>query len=267
MLIIILIANNIFPFQISQLILIDKNNEIILFHHILHNPKLSQKFFKGDPSLRIWNEYHVSKFLGKYDILCRKMVLMIHLVSGMPGRATELEEYFLSNTKIQLRTIFYNDGYIFFSPTYNKTDNVTHQKFIVRFMTKETSSLIIEDLLVVRPFVSMLWRVVKKENKKNEYQNYIFVNEGTNLNARQIRDIFQEEFIKTIDFTINFSAYRQCVGHIAYSKKFYGFEQFDINEEDEEMNEKNNEVEVGLWKQMGHSKQTARVNYGKSGQV
>lgn len=234
----------------------------MIFFKILNENKLTKKYFIGNKDERLWNIKYVTKYLEKYDDLCKKFLLLVHLTSGMPARASELEKYLLSNSPYQIRTSFYADGRIFFIPYYNKTDNIAEKKFIARFMSKETSKLILDDILIIRPFVTMLYSKVKNMNKKNEYQNYFFVLNGSLMNARQIREIFQEEYIKYMDMTINFSCYRQCVGHLVYSNKIYGYEHYNEEYDDDEET-----YDIGFHSQMGHSKKTAKFNYGKSTKV
>ena len=152
-----------------------------LFTHVSQRPVT----IHGDPStpsiaedIRTslgWDIERIHSYLHDYHVFMAKMLLLIHLNSGMPARATELATYSLVDCGDIPRTMRYQDGRIFFAPTHNKSDwRMNETKNVCRFLDDAATRLLLVDSLIVRPFVEMLI-FIDMPDKVTAYRQYLFV--------------------------------------------------------------------------------------------
>lgn len=123
------------------------------------------------------------------------------------------------NSNLRLRTVFFIGDQLCFCPYYNKTDNFSQkEKFIARFLDNDSTLLVLEDLIFLRPLAAYFNSKIGK-NKENEYSKYLFVFNGVNMSKEKIRDIFHIEFMKYFELDLKFGQWRQLVSY--YSKEFH----------------------------------------------
>ena len=81
------------------------------------------------------------------------MLTLIHLCSGQPARATEIETMTIRNGPNTARSVFLFQEHIMTVIAYNKTTSLTgHERFIARFLPKAQSKTLAVYLVVVRYF-------------------------------------------------------------------------------------------------------------------
>ena len=81
------------------------------------------------------------------------ILTLLHLSSGQPARATELETMMLRNGPNSARSVFLLQDQIMTIIGYNKTTSLSRQeKYIARFLPKRASSILGVYLIVVRYF-------------------------------------------------------------------------------------------------------------------
>lgn len=91
-----------------------------------------------------------------HDLLMYLMVL-IHLGSGGPARASELVRFAITNTRGRCRDLFWVDNCFVWIQTYSKTYSVTqNDSFQVRMTHASISKLLFRYLLFVRPLAGAL---------------------------------------------------------------------------------------------------------------
>jgi hypothetical protein len=209
-------------------------------------------------------EHSVVKWLTKYDNLERKILLLIHLLSGLPARGTELATYKLRNGPSCLRSVYVEDGRIFFMPIYNKTRNVSRKnKFIVRFMDSRSSQLILEDIILLRPLAAAFNRSLDR-NVNNIYESEFFVLSGRVMTDEKIRETFSEQFNRYCKSPLLFSSYRQLSAALAWECHIIPHEDLNEEEIDDEADDDRNSY---IAMQFGHEHKMSMKRYGRTNKV
>ena len=100
-------------------------------------------------------------------------------VHGMPARGIELTMYMVQDGRSTRRNVFFLGKQVFLVAEYSKTTAIKQANSgISRFVDEEASSVVLKDLLIVRPFLSSIASILeKKEN--NLYSSDLFMDEGT----------------------------------------------------------------------------------------
>ena len=92
---------------------IDEKIRSSLLTYILTNEELRRRFILT-PNKIEYCATEAMKYLAIYDDYVSHMVILIHIGSGMPARATELETFRIRNGPTTCRNVFYHCGQIFF---------------------------------------------------------------------------------------------------------------------------------------------------------
>ena len=166
------------------------------------------------------------------------MLTAIHLTSGQPCRATELEVLTWRNTKFRVRSVYFSQGMFFllllllffhfdFSllidlfpsytgtvcilQTYSKTRALTRaEKPIWRFLPKELGRLVALNLSYVKSFEATFTREMYPDSAEaaNNVRYFMFVKYGLRFTADNIRDIVSATLSRPLGHFLQFSAYR-----------------------------------------------------------
>jgi hypothetical protein len=101
-----------------------------------------------------WKRPAVAKYFGQVDRFLERLLLIVHLTSGQPARATELLSLQHVNTpQGHHRSIFIDRGTVSTVTSYHKGYTVTGStKIIHRFLPKEVAELVVYYLWLVLPF-------------------------------------------------------------------------------------------------------------------
>jgi hypothetical protein len=120
-----------------------------------------EKFLVHHPNIRIsldssnktvWNSSLAKEFLSSSKLLLEHLYVLIHLLSGLPPRATEIIEALLVNTRSKQRNVFLYGDQMAISLTYNKTDSIKGtQNRITRVLPRHLSRLFFDYLIFIRP--------------------------------------------------------------------------------------------------------------------
>lgn len=195
----------------------DQLASVKIIEHIVSSPALKRQWIKeiaGDGVIR-WNEVMAGQYLQKYDKLCRLMLVLVHLASGMPARAPELATYTLTNGPSSQRSVMFTGRRIFFVTEYSKTNNIIRGgRRIARIMDEESSQFIVQDLLYIRPFVRVLMTYIK-HGVPSDYQRYYFVHGGRQMSTDEIRVFFAKEILDHSGQSVSFSQYRHIAKYMA----------------------------------------------------
>lgn len=202
--------------------------------------------------------------MDNFDEYMESLLLVIHLGTGMPARATELETYRLISGQSCRRSVYYVDGLVMFLSEYNKTRSVSKaNKAIARFLDEQATIFLLNDLLIIRPFVCSIAHFLGL-NENNVYATHVFVHRGEKMEAPKLRNIFSRMFFQHGKHSITFAEYRHLAKHYALQLKI----EFAWKHEEEEMEEAGAAEEGCLrdWEtaeseQFGHNKTTANSWY------
>lgn len=222
-----------------------------LLAHIATNPALRQQYIESDVGGRIMFKPQAAKeYLDKLAKVCDKFLLVCHLGSGLPARATELSPMRLRNGTSGMRSVFVNGEQIMLLPHYNKTDAITFQsKLIVRFLGMLESMLLLKEIIFIRPFAMAL---AMQLGRPTDYLDHLFIRDGVALDAKKICRTFKRQFlICSRGVRMDIVSYRQLAAALARLNHIDGSDELGDEETDF----------IAL--QMGHSVATSLTEYGR----
>ena len=195
---------------------VDKATRCSLLKHVLETPLLTERFVLGvqaDIVQYVAKECQV--YLDLFDEYINHMTLVIHLGSGMPARATELETYRLLGSRSSKRSVYCTEGVVFFLPEYSKTRSLRQaNRAIARFLSSEASLVLLNDVLIVRPFVCSLMNYLDC-NQDQCYSTHVLVNKGAKMDAALLRNTFSRLFYLHSQVCISFKEYRHVAKYMA----------------------------------------------------
>ena len=178
------------------------------------------------------------------------LIFNIHLTSGNPARATELETLQFKNSAMKERNVFVFQDRIALIPTYNKTNNLKGQdRLIPRFLPKNLSHVVIKYLIFVQPILEHYHgKISSRPTAGLDESRYLFSVNCERLNSDQIKNDFMRTLRMICLKEVKFSVFRHIVDafglrHISqYKSDFEKYENFAL--------------------QAGHSSSTASRIYG-----
>lgn len=132
-----------------------------MLDRIMTTESLRKDFINVQPA--IWPEHDISikwntgllrAYLGWVDEFLRRLLLLVHMTSGQPARATELISIRYCNTpEGRHRNIFIEHGLVCFVTSYHKSQSTTNSiKIIHRYLPREVSELVVYYLWLIQPF-------------------------------------------------------------------------------------------------------------------
>ena len=189
-----------------------------LLTHILTNEQLRRRFIssRSEDNKVVYCANEAMNYIAIYDDYMSHMVVLIHIGSGMPARATEMETFRIRNGPSTCRNVFYHCGQVFFFSEYSKSRSITRvNSGISRFMDEEATIILLKDLLLIRPLVCSMASFLGL-NEGQVYNNDLFVINGQILKAPGLRNNFCRLFDKlTGGCVITFRDYRQVAKYFA----------------------------------------------------
>lgn len=226
-------------------------NEALLRHCV----STGQIFSVNQDQQPIFSVDQATRWLNKHDKLQKLILLIIHLFSGMPARATELATYTLVNEASRQRSLYVLGDQVFFLPHYNKTRSWTQsQKYVARFLDRKSSFLLLQDLCILRPFAAVLLNRLGW-NQGNQLLCNLFAGTRGRLSPEDIRSVFQAQFAEVFRVPLLFSEYRHVAASYAWDARIDA-DLFDPEEESDDA--------AIVAQQFGHSFRVAMQRYGRA---
>lgn len=186
-----------------------------------------------------------AKYLGLYMEYQRALLFCVHISAGPPGRITEEVVLRITNGPSSYRSILFYEGQVVFLYNYNKTTSKSKKyKTIARFLPFTLGTIVLIDLLVIRPFLLVLTKLAQP-SLLGCYSFNLFIMPSGKMTATLARDAIKQGFLDFANAELDSSGYRQMA-------QFFG-EYFEIG------------VKAGdsiLNKSMGHGNYAAVVGYG-----
>ncbi|RHZ49046.1 uncharacterized protein CDV56_103939 [Aspergillus thermomutatus] len=141
----------------------------------------------------LWQEGPVDQYLQQVDRFLQRLLLLVHVTGGQPGRATELLTLTHSNTKHgRHRSNFIEHGLVSTVTTYHKGYSISNStKIIHRYLPKAVSELVVYYLWLILPFCQSLQRLAR--GQRGTASPYLWpAGEGT-WGSDRLRKILQQE--------------------------------------------------------------------------
>ena len=249
------VSNNAngYKMQYTEDLIVNQNLSCSLVNNFWATGKLNEYIYGKRNGSFIWNMKKVKEIFNLYNEFIEYLLVLIHMVSGMPARGTELATYSISNGPLSLRTVRYSNEQIYFVTMYNKTRCITNNdKPIARFLDKTSSLLLINDILIVRPFIQKIASFLF-ESTDNIYMKNLFVIDNSLLDGEKITFTFSKIFSKECGIRIKFNDWRQIAeyfGNTLNITKYYN----NTNDTSFE--------NINFFEQAGHSEDIANKYYG-----
>ena len=243
---------------------LDEQIRSSLLTHILTNEQLRRRFIssRSEDSKVVYCANEAMNYIAIYDDYMSHMVVLIHIGSGMPARATEMETFRIRNGPSTCRNVFYHCGQVFFFSEYSKSRSITRvNSGISRFMDEEATIILLKDLLLIRPLVCSMASFLGL-NEGQVYNNDLFVINGQMLKAPGLRNNFCRLFDKlTGGCVITFRDYRQVAKYFA--NIMLGTASPATNDDSEsDDGDEFSYVHSAVAHQFGHSQKTGDIWYG-----
>ncbi|TWU70350.1 hypothetical protein ED733_000020, partial [Metarhizium rileyi] len=147
----------------------------------LHRPDADNQQ-TSQPTRHPYREKTAREYGRLLDRFREKLLILMHMVSGQPARATEILTVRMENTaNAGTRNIFASHGQMCFVTAYHKNFQQSDQaKIIHRFMPPEVGELLVWYVWLVLPF----WQNVQGIIKRSTFRSaYIWADEITSRNA------------------------------------------------------------------------------------
>lgn len=234
-------------------------SRLYLLNVILNSLELRKEYILNIYSTSVtYNESKTKKYISLYNKYINNLNVLIHIESGIPARATEMESTRIENGHSTQRNIFLLKNQVFTFLEYNKTRGITlANKEIARFMDVNVSKLLIKDLLYFRPLI-ILFSNALNINHDNAYGLYLNVRGGKLMNSKVIRLNFKKLFYKYSNVSLEFRGYRQVAKYFSNKLIISGM-LHEINSDNcKEENSYINKFNM----QFGHTKEISRRSYG-----
>jgi hypothetical protein len=225
-----------------------------LMERVLNTLWLREEFLelrKSDSQV-VWRASAVDSYLRQVDQFLERLLLLIHLTAGQPGRATELLGLRHKNTVHgRHRSIYLEHGLVSTVTAYHKGYSVSNStKIIHRYLPKPVSELVVYYLWLVLPFWQAMARLARRQSRAQSA--FLWPCGDGTWDSSRLRTVLQREAEIHLQTKLNILSYRHAA--IAISRvhlKCGGFKR-DYGTDDAAFNE-----------QASHSPWTAGTIYAR----
>ncbi|KAG2343741.1 hypothetical protein BDR05DRAFT_883699, partial [Suillus weaverae] len=208
----------------------------------------------------IWNQATLRKWLQDYADFQSLLLLRCEMLSGAPGRGTELTAMTYRNTRTRpTRNLVMLGKHITMLCLYSKTSAITGKdKLIPHSLDAVTGDILIQDLALARPFAEFAASICFPSDKNitELYRQNMFVKFDKLFNSSDLSSVMTRHSLPFLNYGLTINSWRHI--QTAWKRKFRCSTD-DIVEEDAE-----DTVEA---LQAGHSRATENRIYGLSVQA
>ncbi|KAF9882574.1 hypothetical protein FE257_006756 [Aspergillus nanangensis] len=186
-----------------------------LLDRVLETSWLRDEFLElrriGQDDHVLWREGRVTSYQQDIDHFLERLLLLIHITGGQPGRATELLSLCHSNTKHgRHRSIFIEHGLVSTVTSYHKGYSINNTtKIIHRYLPRVISELVVYYLWLILPFSQALERLVRNHHQAGSPYLWPVGEEGIWASER-LRKILQQEAQAHLQTKLNIMSYRHA---------------------------------------------------------
>ncbi|OOO04500.1 hypothetical protein AFCA_000004 [Aspergillus flavus] len=158
----------------------------------------------------IWQKPHVDHYLKQVEAFLQRLLLLIHITGGQPGRATELLSLRHSNTVHgRHRNIFIEHGLVSTVTTYHKGYSISNTtKIIHRYLPKPVSELVVYYLWLILPFCQALQRQAFQDTSIPSA--FLWPSGEGCWDSSRLRMVLQREAKTHLQTKMNITSYRHA---------------------------------------------------------
>lgn len=233
------------------------NNRDALANAFMADPIIRNSFGLFHQGQMTWNHGALMQWLRDYAEFQSHLLMRCEMLSGAPGRGTELTPMLFCNTKLRSqRNLVIMGKHVSILRFYNKMGSITGQdKLIPHSLDGITSDLMIQSLALARPFAELAVHLCyhNRPDILLLYQSHIFVNMDRLFNTKDLSDAMGRMSLPHVGRRLTVNPWRHI--SIAFKRKLAHYTE-DLLDLDE------NDTVDAL--QAGHSRATENRIYGLS---
>lgn len=159
----------------------------------------------------VWKDGIVAQYLRHVEEFLQRLLLLVHITGGQPGRATELLCLTHSNTKHgRHRNIFIEHGLVSTATAYHKGYSISNStKIIHRYLPKVVSELVVYYLWLILPFCQAVRRLA--QGYRGADSPYLWPAAGEGMwESDRLRKVLQQEAQLHLGTKLNILSYRHA---------------------------------------------------------
>ncbi len=235
-----------------------------LFDRVGQDAAIRERFLRPGSKSGV-NRPGVEAYMSRVVEFREKLIVLMHMASGQPGRGPEVLSVRHSNTvKGGHRNIFIEDGMVVFVTRYHKGYAVSGDvKIIHRYLPREVGELLVWYLWLVLPFQQRMEAIVWEKETMSSHMWPADPN-GKKWTSERMRKVLKRESRAGLGQELTIQSYRQIA--IGISRKFMRGSTAFQADESEENNEWNEENIAGAIadEQAGHTSYVAGLIYARA---
>ncbi|KAG1854259.1 hypothetical protein F4604DRAFT_1591328, partial [Suillus subluteus] len=259
------IADDLTNRDVGYSFLTDQRNEVFarrdrLLEAFFKNEKILEEFAAVREGQLVWNRGALIRWLQSYAELHSLLLLCCEMLSGAPGRGTELTAMMYRNTRTRTtRNLVILGKHVTMLCMYSKTSALTGKdKLIPHSLDAVTSDILIQDLALARPFAEVAAHICFPGDSamKDRYRNQLFVNFRKLFDSDHLSAVMMRYSLPHLNYKLTINSWRHI--QTAWKRKFKCSTEELIEEDGKDS------VEA---LQAGHSRSTENRVYGLSMQA
>jgi len=234
-----------------------------LFERVGQDAALRERFIRPGTRSGI-DRKEVERYMDRVVAFREKLIALMHITGGQPGRATEILSVRHSNTiKGGHRNIFIEDGMVVYVTRYHKGYAVSGDvKIIHRYLPREVGELLVWYLWLVLPFQQRLEAMVWEKDAISSHLWPADPN-GRKWTSERVRETLKRESRVGLGQELTIAAYREIA--IGISRRFLRGSTTFAAEEGEDNEEWKDDNMAGIIQdeQAGHTAHVAGMIYAR----
>jgi hypothetical protein len=188
-----------------------------LIERVLSDGDFKQLATTGRNGSIFFNTIWAQDYLEKVNEVNRLLLVLVHILSGLPGRATELATLRLRQAPGSQRNVFVETcsegAFLMFRGVWGKSNWTGKTPDLVRYLDEHTSNLTLRFIFFIRPFAHAIAASSRSQRYSGAYLDYLFVWEGRSMTATVIRRIFSD-YLSKFNLVLSFAEYRHIAKYI-----------------------------------------------------
>jgi len=204
-------------------------DRLMLFKAMIDDPKTglqNTSTVEGELEMNVGAMW---RMLERCTAINRSLCVALHITPGQSPRAAEYVELKISNAS-RGRGIFMHGNQLVFATRRLKTETATKRDaFNPVVLDKESSNIVIAYLLLIRPVEELLGYMLRGDEAKILYSEFMWVQNCSRVSASNFYDHFREFMLNISGVAIGVHDWRQFMVQIA---RVYLGSEFEIDEEE-----------------------------------
>ena len=183
-----------------------------LLHRVVKIPIARERLVGDNRHELIWKSLGIKQYLEDCKQFMEQLLVLVHITGGQPARGTEILGLQYENTVQRRRNIFIYDGQVTCITEYHKSQSLTGSaKVIPRFLPANIGQLLVQYLVLVRPFCEYLsnWNMEIFQ----ELSPLLWANKEGEWKTEHLSQVLTRETSLKLGIKINILDYR----HLAIS--------------------------------------------------